>query len=91
MSRLRELQQIADADDLEKEGKRLRRLNQQRVEKCRKKKAKEQNAMEKERKEVINWAKKAPFPDVQRMLKIIRRTTWREQPRVSSPVEGRDV
>ena len=40
--RLNELQQIARADDPKKEVERLRRLNQKRVEKHRKKKAKEQ-------------------------------------------------
>jgi len=85
MPRLRELQQIADADDPGKEVERLRRLNQKRVEKHRKGKAKEQNAMETERKELSAWAKKAPIADVRRIVEIIRRTTRREQPRMSSP------
>jgi len=71
MSRLRELQRIADADDPEKELERLRRLNQKRVEKHRETKAAQRKALEEDRERLIAWAKSAPLAEVRRMLDTI--------------------
>lgn len=70
-SRLRDLQQIADAEDPEKELERLRRLTRKRVGKHRKKKAAERQALEEDRKQLIGWAKKAPIAEVRHMLDTI--------------------
>jgi len=71
MSRLRELQRIADADDPAKELERLRRLNQKRVEKHRDKKAAQRKILEEDRERLVAWAKSAPIADVRRMLDMI--------------------
>lgn len=71
MSRLRELQRIAEADDPAKELERLRRLNQKRVEKHREKKAAQRKSLEEDRERLVTWAKSAPISEVRRMLDMI--------------------
>lgn len=101
MSRLRELQQIADADDPATEIERLRRLNQKRVEKHREKKAAERKSLDEDRKQLITWARTAPIADVRRMLDMIAEQPSRKQPTwrsatpaarigFASPIERRD-
>ena len=68
-SRLRELQRIAAADDPVKELERQRKLTQKRVEDHRAKKAAETHALEKERRDLIAWAKTAPIDKVIQVLK----------------------
>ena len=68
LSRLRELQRIAEADDPAKELERQRKLTQKRVEEHRAKKTAEKRELEAERRDLIVWAKKAPIEDVRRVL-----------------------
>lgn len=70
-SRLRELQQIADADNPEDEVERLRRLNRKRVAEHRQKKVAEREVLEEDRAQLIAWVKSAPILAVRRMLKTI--------------------
>ena len=84
MSRLRELQQIAKADDPQKELERLRKGNRERVARHRKKKSSaplrnggatiEVTAeIEDDRKSLIEWARSAPLDRVTEVLSYIRR------------------
>lgn len=70
LSRLRDLQRIAAADDPAKELERQRKLMQKRVEEHREKKAAEKRELEAERRELIAWAKKAPIEDVKQILRL---------------------
>lgn len=71
MSRLRELHRIAEAEDPEKEIKRLRELTQKRVEKHREKKKAERKSLEEDRQKLIDWAKRASIEDVRQLLSKI--------------------
>jgi len=84
MSRLRELQRIAAAEDPRKELKRQRKLTQVRVENHREKKRsaplrnggailKVTAEMEDDRKSLIDWARSAPIDRVAEALSYIRR------------------
>ena len=70
LSRLRDLQRIAAADDPAKELERQRKLMQKRVEGHREKKAAEKRELEAERRELIAWAKNAPIEDVKQILRL---------------------
>ncbi len=70
VSRLRDLQRIAAADDPAKELERQRKLMQKRVEEHREKKAAEKCELEAERRKLIAWAKKAPIEDVKQILRL---------------------
>ncbi len=71
VSRLRDLQRIAAADDPAKELERQRKLMQKRVEEHREKKAAEKRALDEERQDLIAWAKKAPIEQVRRVLRQV--------------------
>jgi vacuolar-type H+-ATPase subunit I/STV1 len=84
MSRLRELQRIAEAQDPRKELERIRKKTQERVERHREKKRSaplrsggatvEVTAeMEDDRKKLIEWARSAPIGRVAEVLTYIRR------------------
>ena len=73
LSRLRELQSIAAADDPEKELERQRKLTQKRGKEHRaKKKATGTQDLDPERQDLINWAKEAPIDRVKQVLGQIR-------------------
>ncbi len=83
MSRLRELQRIAEAEDPQKELKRLRKITRKRVERHREKKrsAPLRNGgaivavtaeMEDYRKNLIEWAQSAPLDHVERVLSYVQ-------------------
>ncbi len=71
LSRLRDLQRIAEADDPKKELERQRKLTQKRGEKHRAKKAAEAWRLDEERRDLIAWAKKAPIEKVRRVLRQV--------------------
>ncbi len=84
LSRLRELQRIAEAEDPRKELKRFRKITRMRVERHREKKrsAPLRNGgatvevtaeMEDDRKNLIEWARSAPIDRVAEVLSYIRR------------------
>ena len=84
MSRLRELQRIAEAEDPQEELKRQRKMTQERVERHRKKKSPapirnggasvaETAELEDDRKNLIEWARSAPLDRVAEVLSDIRR------------------
>ncbi len=71
LSRLRDLQRIAEADHPMKELERQRRLTQKRVEEHRAKKAAEAWRLDEERRDLIAWAKKALIEKVRRVLRQV--------------------
>ncbi len=71
-SRLRDLQRIAVADDPMKELERQRKLTQMRVAEHRLKRAGETWRLDKERSQMIAWAKKAPIELVRRALRQVK-------------------
>ncbi|MCH8139451.1 MAG: hypothetical protein IH926_10985 [Proteobacteria bacterium] len=84
LSRLRELQRIAEAEDPRKELKRGRKKTQERVERYREKKSsaplrnggatlKVTAEMEDDRRSLIEWARSAPIDRVAEVLSYIRR------------------
>ncbi len=84
LSRLRELQRIAEAEDPQKELKRGRKKTQERVERYREKKSsaplrnggatlKVTAEMEDDRRSLIEWARSAPIDRVAEALSYIRR------------------
>lgn len=84
LSRLRELQRIAAAEDPQKELKRQRKVTQKRVERYREKKSsaplrnggatlKVTAEMEDDRRSLIEWARSAPIDRVAEALSYIRR------------------
>lgn len=86
LSRLRDLQRIAGADDPAKELERQRKLTQKRVEDHRARKTEAEREREEERRRLIGWAKKAPIDEVRRVLGLIE--NGRGAP-LQGPVEGR--
>ncbi|MEE9249887.1 MAG: hypothetical protein V3U93_02015 [Alphaproteobacteria bacterium] len=83
MSRLRELQCIAEAEDPQKELRRQRKVTQKRVERYREKKksaplrnggasVSETAELEEDRKSLIKWARDAPIERVAEMLAYIQ-------------------
>lgn len=72
LSRLYELQCIAEADDPRKELERIRKLTRERVKEHREKKAAKKRALEEERQELIAWAKKEPIEKVRWILRLTR-------------------
>ncbi len=70
LSRLYELQCIAEADDPRKELERIRKLTRERVKEHREKKAAKKRALEEERQELIAWAYKEPIEKVRRILRL---------------------
>ena len=71
LSRLRELQRIASAEDPRRELERQRKLTQKRVETHRAKMAGGAPKLERERLELISWAKTAPLKRVRQLLSDI--------------------
>ena len=71
LSRLRDLQRIAEADNPAKELERQRSLTRIRVAKLREKRAGEVWRREEERNQLIGWAKKAPIELVRRTLRQV--------------------
>ena len=69
LSRLRDLQAIAATDDPAKELDRQRKLTRKRVEKHRKRKRAQAWKQDRERRDLIAWAKEAPIEQVRRLLK----------------------
>ena len=72
-SRLYELSAIAEADDPHAELERQRRNNREKVKKFREKKAAAKRALERERRDMIEWAKSAALADVQKIWAQIGR------------------
>ena len=70
-SRLRDLQNIAEADDPAKELERQRELTRVRVENHREKKAAEAWKLDEERRDLIAWAKKEPIEKVRQVLRLV--------------------
>jgi hypothetical protein len=68
VSRLRELQRIAAADDPAAELERQRKLTQKRVEEHRERKATERQAQDPERSRLIAWAREEPIEKVRAVL-----------------------
>ena len=71
-SRLRDLQRIADADNPEAELERQRRLTRERVQKHRAKQTAQAKTLEKDRRDLIEWAKTAPIESITRVLAQVR-------------------
>lgn len=69
VSRLRELQRIAEADDPAAEIERQRKLTQKRVENYRERQAATKEALDPERRRLIAWAKVAPIERVKMVLR----------------------
>lgn len=88
-SRLRELQTIAEAENPDKEVKRLRELNRRRVQKYRKRKEIERKLLEKPRRCVIEWAKSADLAQVENIQRSIARLSHAADLR-GSYLEGAD-
>lgn len=68
VSRLRELQRIAEADDPTAELERQRKLTQKRVENYRERQTAAKKTLETERRKLIAWAEKAPIERVRDIL-----------------------
>jgi hypothetical protein len=75
ISRLFELQTIAEATNPKEELERLRNLNRERVKKHREAKSKAERMREPERRDLIKWAKTAPIAEIRTQWTRISRAT----------------